>query len=116
MDVANYHAGIVIRNALFRLPAKIDYRALPWVTYADPEIRSGWANRGRRTRRRRGCARVAVAPVENDRAQHEKEKYVQGMLIFALHRYGRSLGLGAVVTVRSKPETAPGRILLDATM
>lgn len=38
------------------------------------------------------------------------------MLIFALHGYGRSLGLGAVVTVRSKPETAPGRILLDATI
>jgi Pyridine nucleotide-disulphide oxidoreductase len=36
--VASYHAGIVIRNALFRLPAKIDYRALPWVTYTDPEL------------------------------------------------------------------------------
>ena len=37
------------------------------------------------------------------------------MLIFALHRYGRSLGLDAVVVVRSRPETALGRILLDAT-
>ena len=36
--VGNYHAGIVIRNALFRLPAKVDYRALPWVTYTDPEL------------------------------------------------------------------------------
>jgi hypothetical protein len=36
------------------------------------------------------------------------------MLILALHRYGRSLGLDAVVTARSKPETAFGRILLDA--
>jgi pyruvate/2-oxoglutarate dehydrogenase complex dihydrolipoamide dehydrogenase (E3) component len=36
--VALYHAGIVIRNALFRLPARIDYRALPWVTYSDPEL------------------------------------------------------------------------------
>ncbi len=36
--VAGYHAGIVIRNALFRLPAKVDYRALPWVTYTDPEL------------------------------------------------------------------------------
>jgi pyruvate/2-oxoglutarate dehydrogenase complex dihydrolipoamide dehydrogenase (E3) component len=35
--IASYHAGIVIRNALFRLPAKVDYRALPWVTYTDPE-------------------------------------------------------------------------------
>src|SRR6202011_1876030 len=36
--VGLYHAGIVIRNALFRLPARVDYRALPWVTYTDPEL------------------------------------------------------------------------------
>lgn len=36
--VANYHAGIVIKNILFRLPAKVDYRALPWVTYTEPEL------------------------------------------------------------------------------
>jgi pyruvate/2-oxoglutarate dehydrogenase complex dihydrolipoamide dehydrogenase (E3) component len=36
--VASYHAGIVIRNALFRLPARVDYRALPWVTFTDPEL------------------------------------------------------------------------------
>ncbi len=35
---AGYEAGIVLRNALFRLPAKADYRALPWVTYSDPEL------------------------------------------------------------------------------
>lgn len=36
--MAGFQAGIVIRNALFRLPAKSDTRALPWVTYADPEL------------------------------------------------------------------------------
>jgi pyruvate/2-oxoglutarate dehydrogenase complex dihydrolipoamide dehydrogenase (E3) component len=36
--VCSYHAGIVIKNALFRLPAKVDYRSLPWVTYTDPEL------------------------------------------------------------------------------
>jgi pyruvate/2-oxoglutarate dehydrogenase complex dihydrolipoamide dehydrogenase (E3) component len=36
--IANYHAGIVIRNILFRLPAKVDYRAIPWVTYTLPEL------------------------------------------------------------------------------
>ena len=35
---ASYHAGIVIRRALFRLPAKVDYSALPRVTYTDPEL------------------------------------------------------------------------------
>ncbi len=36
--VCSYHASIVIRNALFYLPAKLDYRSLPWVTYTDPEL------------------------------------------------------------------------------
>ena len=36
--VAGYHAGIVIKNALFRLPSKASDRATPWVTYTDPEI------------------------------------------------------------------------------
>ncbi|MCK1711314.1 FAD-dependent oxidoreductase [Bradyrhizobium sp. 143] len=36
--VCSYHAGIIIRNALFRLRAKVDYRSLPWVTYTDPEL------------------------------------------------------------------------------
>ena len=36
--VAGYHAGIAIRNALFRIPAKADTNAAPWVTYTDPEL------------------------------------------------------------------------------
>jgi pyruvate/2-oxoglutarate dehydrogenase complex dihydrolipoamide dehydrogenase (E3) component len=36
--MAAYHAGIVIRNALFKLPAKVDERAVPWVTYTAPEL------------------------------------------------------------------------------
>jgi pyruvate/2-oxoglutarate dehydrogenase complex dihydrolipoamide dehydrogenase (E3) component len=36
--VGAYHAGIVIRRALFRLPARIDYTALPRVTYTHPEL------------------------------------------------------------------------------
>ncbi len=36
--VGSYHAGIVIRRVLFRLPARISYAALPRVTYTDPEL------------------------------------------------------------------------------
>ena len=36
--MAAHHAGVVIKNALFRLPAKVDERAVPWVTYTDPEL------------------------------------------------------------------------------
>jgi pyruvate/2-oxoglutarate dehydrogenase complex dihydrolipoamide dehydrogenase (E3) component len=36
--VGSYHAGIVIRRALFRLPARIDYAALPRVIYTRHEL------------------------------------------------------------------------------
>ena len=36
--VAGYHAGIVLRRMLFRLPVRLNYAALPRVTYTDPEL------------------------------------------------------------------------------
>jgi len=36
--VAGYHAGIVIRSALFGLPAKASTAHIPWVTYTAPEL------------------------------------------------------------------------------
>jgi len=36
--VGAYHASLVIRRILFRLPARLDYAALPRVTYTDPEL------------------------------------------------------------------------------
>lgn len=36
--MAEHHAGVVLRNALFRLPAKIEQRVIPWCTFTDPEL------------------------------------------------------------------------------
>jgi pyruvate/2-oxoglutarate dehydrogenase complex dihydrolipoamide dehydrogenase (E3) component len=36
--MAEYQAGIVISNAIFRFPKKTSYRVVPWVTYSDPEL------------------------------------------------------------------------------
>ncbi len=36
--MAEYQAGIVIANAVFRLPRKVDYRVVPRVTFSDPEL------------------------------------------------------------------------------
>ncbi len=36
--VANYHAGIIIRHAIFKLRQKVNYRAISWVTYTTPEL------------------------------------------------------------------------------
>ncbi len=37
---AGYEGGIVVSNAIFRLPRKADYTFLPWCTYSDPELAS----------------------------------------------------------------------------
>lgn len=36
--VAAYHARIAVANALFGLAQRVDYRAVPWVTFTDPEV------------------------------------------------------------------------------
>jgi pyruvate/2-oxoglutarate dehydrogenase complex dihydrolipoamide dehydrogenase (E3) component len=88
--IALYHAGIVIRNALFRLPAKVDYRALPWVTYTDPEL----AQVGLTETAARAAgeyAQVLRWPfAENDRAQTERD--TDGLVKIVLGRRGRVLG------------------------
>jgi len=70
--VANYHAGVVIRRALFRMPAKAHTSVIPWVTFTDPEI----AHVGLledMARRQYGRVRVYRWPYsENDRAQTER--------------------------------------------
>jgi pyruvate/2-oxoglutarate dehydrogenase complex dihydrolipoamide dehydrogenase (E3) component len=37
---AGYEGGIVVTNAVFRLPRKADYTYLPWCTFTDPELAS----------------------------------------------------------------------------
>lgn len=70
--IAGYHAGVVIRNLLFRLPAKVDYRALPWTTYTTPELAHvGLTEDAARARHGRiGILRFPFA--ENDRARTER--------------------------------------------
>jgi pyruvate/2-oxoglutarate dehydrogenase complex dihydrolipoamide dehydrogenase (E3) component len=89
--VAGYHAGIVVRNALFRLPTKLDYRALPWVTYTDPELAQVGMTESQAMAAHAGDLRVLRWPFhENDRAQAERETH--GLVKVLTRRNGRVLG------------------------
>ncbi len=71
--IASYQAGIAVRNALFRLPAKVDYRALPWVTYTDPELAHvGLTEADARERHGDSVKIVQSHFAENDRARAER--------------------------------------------
>ena len=71
--LANYQAGLVIRNALFRLPVKINADLVPRVTFTDPEL--AHVGLTETEARSRGMAmRLLRWPYhENDRAQAERE-------------------------------------------
>ncbi|MHA1598060.1 MAG: dihydrolipoyl dehydrogenase family protein [Alphaproteobacteria bacterium] len=90
--VAGYHAGIVIRNALFRLPAKADYRAVPWVTYTSPELAQVGLNEDA-ARKNHGDIRVLRWPyADNDRAR--AEHLCDGLIKVITTPKGRILGAG----------------------
>lgn len=93
--VANYHAGIVIRQALFRLFwSRADIRAVPWVTFTDPELAHVGLSEAEAATRH-GEVRVLRWPFhENDRAQTERA--TAGMIKVVTTRRGRILGADIV--------------------
>lgn len=92
--VAGYHAGIVIRNALFRLPAKVDYGALPWVTYTAPELANVGLTAAEAAKRGEQIRILRWPFHENDRAQTERE--TEGLVKIIATKSGRVLGAGIV--------------------
>ncbi len=92
--VANYHAGIVIRRALFRLPAKVDNGIVPWVTYTEPELAHVGLSE-EQARASHGKVSVLRWPYhENDRAQAERA--TRGHIKVVCDRKGRILGADIV--------------------
>jgi pyruvate/2-oxoglutarate dehydrogenase complex dihydrolipoamide dehydrogenase (E3) component len=88
--VANYHAGIVIRRILFRLPAKVDNRIIPWVTFTDPELAHVGLSEAD-AKKAAGSINVLRWPYhENDRAQTERETV--GHIKVVTAKNGRILG------------------------
>lgn len=74
--VGLYHAGIVIRRALFRLPAKVDYAALPHVTYTHPELAQTGMTEAEATAAGHKKLRILRWPLsENDRAVAERDEH-----------------------------------------
>jgi len=72
---ANYHAGLVIRNALFRQPVRVNNDVIPWVTYTEPELAQTGLSEAE-ARKRGVKIRILRWPYhDNDRAQAERETH-----------------------------------------
>jgi len=92
--MAAYQAGIVIRNMLFRLPAKVDYSAVPWVTYTDPELAHVGMTEADAGKAGREIRVLRWSFDENDRAQAERRS--EGLVKVVTDMKGRILGASIV--------------------
>lgn len=92
--LAAHHAGIVIKNALFRLPARLDLKALPRVTYTAPELAQVGMTEDEAKTRRGGFRLLRWSFAEIDRAQAEDT--TSGHIKVVTTRRGRILGAGIV--------------------
>lgn len=72
--MAGYHAGLAIRNILFRLRAKENTHIIPWATYTQPELAHvGHTEVTAREAKVKGLSVLRWPYGENDRAQAERK-------------------------------------------
>jgi pyruvate/2-oxoglutarate dehydrogenase complex dihydrolipoamide dehydrogenase (E3) component len=91
---ANYHAGLVIRNALFRLPVKVNNDVIPWVTYTEPELAQTGLTEAQARARGIKMQILRWPYHDNDRAQAERETH--GHIKVITTRKGQILGASIV--------------------
>ena len=88
--VAGWHAGIVIRQALFGLPARARADHIPWATYTRPELAQvGLTEAQARKRDGPGIEVARFHFKDNDRAV--AERHTRGLIKVMVHR-GRPVG------------------------
>ena len=102
--VANDHAGIVVRRALFRLPAKVNRMATPKAVYTDPEIALVGLSEEEAARLHRDIRVLRWPFSENDRAQ--AERMTEGEIKIVTTAKGKILG-AAIVGARAADLIVP---------
>jgi pyruvate/2-oxoglutarate dehydrogenase complex dihydrolipoamide dehydrogenase (E3) component len=92
--LANYHAGLVVKNTLFHLRATANNDLVPRVTFTDPELAQVGLTEAQ-AQERNLAVRVLRWPYhENDRAQAERE--ILGHIKVVTDRTGKILGVTIV--------------------
>lgn len=92
--VANYHAGLVVRNALFKLPVKNVTGHIPWVTYTDPELAHVGETEASAAEKKIDFRVLRWPYAENDRAQ--AERLTDGLIKVITDKRGRIIGASIV--------------------
>ena len=90
--VANYHAGVVLKNILLRWPAKADPRAIPRVTYTDPELAQVGLTEAEARARDKTIRVLRWSMHDNDRARTDGT--TDGLVKIVATPRGKILGAG----------------------
>jgi pyruvate/2-oxoglutarate dehydrogenase complex dihydrolipoamide dehydrogenase (E3) component len=89
---AGYHAGLVLRHALFRLPVRADHTNLPRGLFTDPEFAAAGLSEAE-ARAQQGEVRVLTAQLsDNDRGRAERLQH--GLIKAIVTPRGKLLGIG----------------------
>lgn len=89
---ANYHAGLVLRASLFRMPVRVKDHLVPRVTYTDPEIAVAGLTEEQARANDRSINVYRWPFAENDRAQAERQTH--GHIKVITNAKGVVLGAG----------------------
>jgi pyruvate/2-oxoglutarate dehydrogenase complex dihydrolipoamide dehydrogenase (E3) component len=92
--VAGYHGGIVLRNILFRLRAKVNPDLIPWVTFTEPELAYVGLLESAARARFKDVRAETLDFDANDRARTERRE--AGRIKIVLRAGGQILGVGIV--------------------
>ncbi len=90
--IANYQAILAVSNAFLPVKKRVNYDAVPWCTFTDPELaRSGLTENEARERFGSGVSVYRVPYSSLDRARTDKSS--QGLAKFVCSRKGKILGI-----------------------
>ncbi|MEO1399090.1 MAG: FAD-dependent oxidoreductase, partial [Pseudomonadota bacterium] len=89
--VAGYHAGLVVRALLFRLPAKENTHIIPWCTYTDPELAHVGETEASAREKYRDLTILRWPYAENDRSQAERK--TDGLIKIMARKNGLIVGV-----------------------
>ncbi len=121
--VAGYHAGIVVRRAVFGLPAKLRHDHIPRCVYTSPEIAAiGLTEAEARTRHGAALTVIRLPMSANDRAVAEGRTGGEILLLAVKGRAvgvsiigpqaGELIGFWALVMAKNLPLTAVSGVVL----
>lgn len=89
--IASYHAGVVIKNILFKWPEKVNYRSIPWVTYTLPPLAHAGLTGVEIEKQYQNIKVITIDFADNDRAVAERETL--GKLKVYCTKNGKILGV-----------------------